>query len=79
MNPAKQEQARRKVDFLRTSLRSLTASTPGKNRAEAVALAEVEQDLHNLLEAYAIGNIQETRQFLAAPAPVQDPDVVAIR
>jgi hypothetical protein len=79
MNDAKKQQARRKVDFLRSSLRSLVASTPGQTRADALALVEVEQDLHNLLEAYAMGNIPDTRQFLADPAPPLDRDAVAIR
>lgn len=79
MNAAKQEHARRKVDFLRSSLRSLTASTPGKNRDDSLALAEVEQDLHNLLEAYALGNIPDTRRFLSASSPAHDPGFVAIR
>ena len=80
MSEQKQARARATVDFLRTSLRSLAASTPGRNRRDSLAAAEVEQDLHCLLEGYALGNIPEPRSFLSDPSIPENPaDTVAIR
>lgn len=79
MNPPKKARARQTVNFLRTSLRSLIASASTENRLESLVASEVEQELHSILEAYAMGNIQDPHSLLADHALPQEEPSVSIR